>query len=460
MPDRSISRILTVAWREFSHTALTRSFLLGAVVIPLLMLGVVASLPLILVSQLQPLKGQIAVVDGTGRFKAAMTSLDRDLDREAATKASIERMQEIGLPLDASMGGATAAAMAAALETPDITVVDFPADSDVEDLKKKAREGSWIGVVVVPPQQLQPRKVEPDPEVAASDIELFLTGEISPRNGEELKRLVRDAVVRARFSGEEGEYARVKAMLERPPVDVKRLGEQGGEAEDNKLRMLIPFGFMMLLWIATLTAGNYLLTSTIEEKSNKVMEVILSAVDPIELLWGKILGLALVSVVIVVTYGGLAIAGLFAMTMADLLSWGLLLWCSVFFLIAYFTIAALMTAVGSAVNDLREAQSLIGPVMIVLIVPMFLGMPISENPNGTLATIASLTPPVLPFAMVMRLGAAAEAVPTWQLVTAALIGTASVLALVWAAARIFRVGILMQGKAPSPLELIRWIRQA
>ena len=110
MPDRSISRILTVAWREFSHTALTRSFLLGAVVIPLLMLGVVASLPLILVSQLQPLKGQIAVVDGTGRFKAAMTSLDRDLDREAATKASIERMQEIGLPLDASMGGATAAA--------------------------------------------------------------------------------------------------------------------------------------------------------------------------------------------------------------------------------------------------------------------------------------------------------------------------------------------------------------
>ena len=459
MPDRSIARILTVAWREFSHTALTKSFLLGAVVIPLLMLGVVALLPLILVSQFQPLKGEIAVVDGSGRFKAAMMALDQDLATEAASQDAADRMRDIGLPLDSSMGGATAAAMAGAFEAPEITAIDFPADSDLDELKKKAREGEWLGVVVVPPKQLEPRTARSEPEAEAPEVELFLTTEISPRNGEELKRLVRDAVVRARFSGEEGEYTRVKAMLERPSVDVKRLGEQGGEAEDNKLRMIIPFGFMMLLWIATLTAGNYLLTSTIEEKSNKVMEVILSAVDPIELLWGKILGLALVSVVIVVTYGGLAIAGLFAMTMTDLLSVGLVLWCAVFFLIAYFTIAALMTAVGSAVNDLREAQSLIGPVMIVLVIPMLLGMPISENPNGTLATIASFTPPILPFAMVMRLGAAAEPVPTWQLATAALIGFASVLGLVWAAARIFRVGILMQGKAPSPLELLRWIRQ-
>ena len=454
MPDRTIPRILTVAWREFSHTALTKSFLLGAVLIPLLMLGVVALLPLLLVSQLQPLEGKIAVIDGTGRFKTALQTLDEDL----AAETNADRMPDIGLALETAMGDATATAMAGAFDPPDVTAIDFPADTDLDELKKKARDGEWIGVVVVPTAQLEPRNATTDPE--ASDVELFLTTELSPRKGEDLKRLVRDAVVRARFSGDPDEYSRVKAMLERPPIEVKRLGEKGREAEDNKLRMIIPFGFMMLLWIATLTAGNYLLTSTIEEKSNKVMEVILSAVDPIELLWGKILGLALVSVVIVVTYGGLAIAGLFALAMTDLLSIGLLLWCAVFFLIAYFTIAALMTAVGSAVNDLREAQSLIGPVMIVLVIPMLLGMPISENPNGALATIASLAPPVLPFAMVMRLGAAAEPVPTWQLAASALIGIGSVLALVWAAARIFRVGILMQGKAPSPLELLRWIRQA
>jgi ABC-2 type transport system permease protein len=241
---------------------------------------------------------------------------------------------------------------------------------------------------------------------------------------------------------------------------VVRLGQEGVESEDSELRMIVPFGFMMLLWIATFTAGNYLLTSTIEEKSNKVMEVVLSAVGPLELLWGKILGLALVSVVILFTYGGLAIAGLAAFAMADLISIELLLWCGLFFLIAYFTIAALMAAVGSAVNDLREAQSLMGPVMLVLIVPMLLWMPIGENPNGMLATVASLVPPVLPFAMVMRLGAATEPIPVWQLLLGAGIGIGSVITFVWAASRIFRVGVLMQGKAPTPLELLRWIRQA
>ena len=148
------------------------------------------------------------------------------------------------------------------------------------------------------------------------------------------------------------------------------------------------------------------------------------------------------------------------MTMADLLSVGLVLWCAVFFLIAYFTIAALMTAVGSAVNDLREAQSLIGPVMIVLILPMLLWMPISENPNGAVAVVSSMLPPIQPFAMVMRLAAANEPVPEWQIWLGAGIGALSVFAFVWGASRIFRVGVLMQGKPPSPLELLRWIRQA
>jgi ABC-2 type transport system permease protein len=284
--------------------------------------------------------------------------------------------------------------------------------------------------------------------------------DLSPRNGGELRDLVRSAVIRARFQADGEDYDRVRSMMSRPPVEVVRLGQEGVESEDSELRMIVPFGFMMLLWIATFTAGNYLLTSTIEEKSNKVMEVVLSAVGPLELLWGKILGLALVSVVILFTYGGLAIAGLAAFAMADLISIELLLWCGLFFLIAYFTIAALMAAVGSAVNDLREAQSLMGPVMLVLIVPMLLWMPIGENPNGMLATFASLVPPVLPFAMVMRLGAATEPIPVWQLLLGAGIGIGSVITFVWAASRIFRVGVLMQGKAPTPLELLRWIRQA
>ena len=129
-------------------------------------------------------------------------------------------------------------------------------------------------------------------------------------------------------------------------------------------------------------------------------------------------------------------------------------------MVAYFTIASIMAAVGSAVSDLREAQTLIGPVMIILMIPFLLWMPISENPNGTVAVICSFLPPIQPFAMIMRLAASTEPIPTWQTSLGAIIGLLSVFGFVWTASRIFRVGVLMQGKPPTPLELLRWIRRA
>jgi len=458
MGDRTLARVGSVAWREFRHTALTKSFLIGAVVIPIVMIGLMTMIPALMVSQLKPLEGAIAVVDGTGRFAPAFDSVVDNKSANGLSPDAMEKLEDLGVGAGAGPLGAEAARAAAAVSSPNVTATSFAADADVDALKVEARDGKWIGVLTVPPVQLEPRTG--DETGRGERLDLYVPTDLSPRNGGELRDLVRSAVVRARFQADGENFDRIEAMMTRPPVEVVRLGQEGVESEDSELRMMVPFGFMMLLWIATFTAGNYLLTSTIEEKSNKVMEVVLSAVGPLELLWGKILGLALVSLVILFTYGGLAIAGLTAFAMADLISIDLLLWCGLFFLIAYFTIASLMAAVGSAVNDLREAQSLMGPVMLVLIVPMLLWMPIGENPNGMLATVASLVPPVLPFAMVMRLGAATEPIPVWQLLLGAGIGIGSVIVFVWGASRIFRVGVLMQGKAPTPLELLRWIRQA
>lgn len=455
MADRTLARVGSVAWREFRHTALTKAFLFGAVILPILMIGLMTMVPALMISQLQPLDGRIAVIDGTGRFAPALASLVDDRSAGGLPDEAREKLEELGAgagPLGDEV------AKSATLTAPNVVAETFSVDADIEALKLAARDGEWIGVLTVPASQLEPRTGEESGR--GERLDLFVPTDLSPRNGGELRDLVRNAVVRARFQADGDDYGRIEAMLSRPPVETVRLGLEGVESEDSELRMMVPFGFMMLLWIATFTAGNYLLTSTIEEKSNKVMEVVLSAVGPLELLWGKILGLALVSLVILFTYGGLAIAGLTAFAMADLISVSLLLWCGLYFLIAYFTIASLMAAVGSAVNDLREAQSLMGPVMLVLIIPMLLWMPIGENPNGMLATVTSMLPPVLPFAMVMRLGAATEPIPTWQLLAGAAIGIGSVIFFVWAASRIFRVGVLMQGKAPTPLELLRWIRQA
>jgi ABC-2 type transport system permease protein len=120
-------------------------------------------------------------------------------------------------------------------------------------------------------------------------------------------------------------------------------------------------------------------------------------------------------------------------------------------------IASIMAAIGSAVNELREAQSLMTPAMLVLMIPLFLWLPISTSPNGLLATVTSFIPPLIPFVMILRV-AGDEVIPMWQIVLSLLIGYPAMVAMVWMAARVFRVGVLMYGKPPSPVELIKWVR--
>ena len=460
MSERSMHKIRLVAIREFRHTVLTKSFLLGAIALPVVILAFMAVIPMLLVSQMEPLKGTFAVVDPTGSIPKAMEQI-LNARRSGEAQLDVDQtLREAGMGdvgFFSTMGGTPSDMLPTDMFIPDIEIRGIKDTSELDSLKNEARNGELAGVANIPPALLDSAPEKDAPEM----VELVVSNAISPRHASDLRSLVREAVVNARFTRAGEDIASVKNMLREPPVDLKRLGTGGGEVEENiQVRTVIPMIFMLLIWIATFTSGNYLLTSTIEEKSNKVMEVVLSAVGPLQLLWGKIIGLAAVALIILVMYGGLIIAGLVVFAMSDLISWTMLLWSAYFFLVAYFMVASIMAAVGSAVSDLREAQSLIGPVMIILMVPFILWIPINDNPNGTIAVIFSFLPPIQPFAMVMRLAAATEPIPTWEIWLAAVVGAASVFAFVWAAARIFRVGILMQGKPPSPIELVRWVRRA
>ena len=125
---------------------------------------------------------------------------------------------------------------------------------------------------------------------------------------------------------------------------------------------------------------------------------------------------------------------------------------------AFFMIASIMAGVGSAVSELRDAQSLITPAMLVLMVPLLLWFPISNDPNGVLATISSFIPPLIPFVMILRVTTATEPVPFWQIIATLTSGFAWTIVMVWFCSKIFRVGVLMYGKPPTPLELIKWVR--
>ena len=417
-------RIGTVAWREFRHTALTKAFIIGAVVLPLVMFAVIPLVPMLTKSTPKPLTGRVVVIDPQGGVAAAFeTAL---LSKDAAPR---DREDPFGGTVDVQVK------------------VERIADPGREtELRKEVGDGALAALVVVARDD------------KGEKAEVLVPSASSPKHTRRLESAAREAVVRARVAGAGENYDRLRELMRSERVDTSRISPKGDAArESTELRMLVPAGFMFLLWIAVFTSANYLLTSTIEEKSNRVMEVLLSAVSPMELLCGKLVGQAAVSTVMLAMYGGVALSGLGAVAMLDVVPQSHIVWLVVWFPIAYFMVAAIMASIGSAVSDLREAQSLVGPAMLALMVPLMLWLPIVENPNGALAVAFSFIPPASPFVNVLRLTAANEPVPLLQSILAVLVGIASVAALLWAGARIFRVGVLMQGKTPTPRELLRWI---
>jgi ABC-type Na+ efflux pump permease subunit len=202
---------------------------------------------------------------------------------------------------------------------------------------------------------------------------------------------------------------------------------------------VLPFAFVGLLLFGVMMGGQGLVTSTVEEESSRVIEVLLSAVSPFELLAGKILGQMGVSLVVLALYIGLGLMLLVSFTMLGLLDLTLVSYLLVFFVITYLAIGSAMVAVGSAVNEMREAQSLMMPIMLTMMVPSVPAAPIAREPNSTFSIAMSFIPPVNTFAMLLRLTSSAPP-PAWQ---------------VW-----LTIGLLMHGKPPDFKTLVRWVRSA
>jgi len=178
-----------------------------------------------------------------------------------------------------------------------------------------------------------------------------------------------------------------------------------------------------------------------------------------QLMGGKLLGHMAISLLAMSLYIAMGLAVLTSFSLFGLLNFALIPYLLVFFVLAFFTIGSLMMAIGSAVNDLREAQSLMLPMTLLLIVPWFLWMPISRDPDSTLSVVVSFLPPVNSFGMLLRL-ASNHPPPAWQVWLSIAIGVAGVVGAVWFASKVFRIGLLMFGKPPNFGTLVRWVRDA
>jgi ABC-type Na+ efflux pump permease subunit len=446
-----VRKVLQIATREFVAAVFTKAFIIGLLVLPVIG-GVMALIGPRLFGPDRnfAIVGELAVVDPTGEvvpeLRAALTK-----GTPAAALADAIRI---------ARGEAAQGAILDALGvTPKLTLVERPQPADLEQekawLRVADKDSPHLALAVI-----HANAVEPKPgEKAFGSYDLYVPPKQETRVEIGVQQAVREAIISARLKVRGLDRAEVNDLTTVPRVRSVTVTGNAEQGTVGGLEFVLPISFMFLLFMGVMGSGQGLLTTTIEEKSSRVIEVLLSAVSPMQLMAGKLLGHMAISLLGMSLYVGMGLAVLTSFSLFGLLSFSLVVYLLVFFVLAFFTIGSLMMAIGAAVNDLREAQSLMMPMTLILIVPWILWMPISRNPDSTLSIVVSFLPPVNSFGMLLRL-ASSHPPPFWQVLLSIACGVAGVVAAVWFASKVFRIGLLMFGKPPNFTTLVRWVRDA
>ena len=220
--------------------------------------------------------------------------------------------------------------------------------------------------------------------------------------------------------------------------------------------IIIPYIMVFLMFMMLMMSAIPLLTAVMEEKMNRIAEVLLGSVTPFEFMMGKILGSIAVSLTASAVYiiGGIITVG--QLGLSGMVPFHIIPWFFTFLILNIVMVGSGMAALGSACNDNKDAQALQFPAMLPIILPLFIMMPVIQEPLSNFSTILSLFPPFTPMLMLLRMSTPVT-IPVWQPI-AGLIGVVLFTVFsVWAGGRIFRTCILLQGQKPKLGNLVKYV---
>ena len=427
-----LDRIRILAKREYLSRIKTVGFWLGTLALPMIMVAA-AFLPALLLSKTET-SLQLVVVDGTGGVGAA---LEERLEKSASERATPASFEVEVVPL---AGGAEAATAQRA------------------GLDRRVLAGeidAWLWVT-------EESLAEDQLEYHAESVSNFVTLAI-------IERAAAEVVRRARFRHAGLDAERVAELSRSVGLETVRVSEGGSRSEGAEAGMIFAYVLFFLLYMVLILYGAQVLNGVLEEKTSRVVEVVVSTVRPFELMMGKLIGIGATGLTqLGIWFGTMAVvsapAVVGAMTWlpegfeAPRLTLTLAVNFFLFFVLGYFLYASFYAAVGAAFNNLQEAQQVASVIGFLFIVPAMFFMPVLNDPDSTTSVVSSLVPPLTPLIMMLRV--AVKTPPLWQLLLSYVLTIAFTIFMVWVAARIYRVGILMYGKKPTFQELWRWLRYA
>jgi len=455
-----MNRIFCIAARDFLATVATKGFIIGLLITPAMIAAFTLVGPRLFGARTFKVEGDIAVVDPTGvvlpQLKAALDPQGAAARRTEEFRRALSRAPEsVRKMAETSADQAMTNLLGPA---PDVGLVEHPPDADLDQVKMWLRDDTEgrrrLAVVVI-----HRDAVNPAANSSYGAYDLYVPPRLDNRAADYIYQRVREAIVNARIASQGLNPKLIEAIAEvrRPNSITITRGEETQTV--GGFNFLLPIAFTMLMFIGLMTGGQGMLTSMIEEKSSRVVEVLLSAVSPMQLMAGKLIAYMAISLLGMGIYILMGLALLSSFSLLGVFDPWLILYLFIFFIIGFLVVGSLMMAVGAAVNELSEAQSLQMPLILILITPWFLWPHISNSPNSMLSIAVSHAPPINTFGMLLRM-ASTQPPATWEVWLSIAIGIVSVFAALWAAAKIFRIGLLMYGKPPNFATLIRWVRAA
>ncbi|MFT7678836.1 MAG: ABC-2 type transport system permease protein [Planctomycetota bacterium] len=433
-----MNKIFAIARAEFLQAVTSKAFLIGLFVMPLLMGG--------------GLVFQVMVADRVDLSERACAVYDPSGELWPVLEAAAEQRNTLGIWEMTDEGERKQ-------RRPEFTLTRFVPEGDERPdvaLSQGVRDGELHGFVLLD-ETLLTEELSERPFAYHTDEPTFT--ELPSW----IEQVVNDTIRRRRFQ-EAGMDSDLAAKLSSKVrlrtwglTETRTDGTVDDAEEENKLVTFgIPFAGMMLLFMLVMTTAPQLMNQVLEEKMQRISEVLVSSVTPFQLMLGKLLGSVGVSMTLATIYLGGVMWATHHWNVSHMIPMATYGWFLLMMVFALLMYGSLFGALGSACTELRDAQSMMMPAMIILMIPMFALGAIIESPNGPLATGLTYFPTATPMIFLLRV-LAPPGPATWEIFAAVGLCIVTTVVLVWSSGKIFRVGVLSQGQAPSFKNLFKWI---
>ena len=436
-----MNKLLAVIRREYVQGVRNKGFVISTLLAPAVM-ALFFVVPTLLVTLRTGGATQLAVLDLTGRLQGPLADSLARGDEEDESKRPPRGLRDEKFE--------------AQFAVERVEPGDRPAEAVKDELRRRVLDNKLDAFLVLPPEVL---------EGGAAQLYARNAGDVFTRNVLERKlaRVVSDERLRA---------ARVDGALVREltrPVEVEqaRVTAGGEQREEGAGGFILPFLVGAFIVISIMMYGQVVLSAVVEEKTTRIVEVLFSSLRAFPLLLGKLVGVSLVGFtqfaiwavmfLVLGLYGGAFGLGGGDFALPRVPTAALVL-APFFFTLGFYIYATFYAVIGSVVTSEKEATQIVMPVSFLPALAIYLAFPIIRNPNSAFSFWVSMVPFFSPITMLVRI--VTETPPWWQIALSLLIGAATVVGMVWLAARIYRTGMLMYGKRATLPEIWRWARRA